>query len=170
MRVIGVLLALVAAPLVTSAAQSPKSRGQGHNEAHCAARAAKHPGKDNNKCEPAPLPPPPPSACAVTSPSTAGSLYVEGQVFLDVDPWPGLAGWCVVLTGPVNAVALTDASGSYRFTGLPTGFYTVCEVVPSGWLQSFPTEGAACPGGGFGYSFTLEYNTGWNNFYNSQMP
>lgn len=75
-----------------------------------------------------------------------------------------------MLTGPVNAVAKTDASGSYIFTGLPEGTYTVCEVVPSGWQQSYPTDGAACPGGGFGYSFYLEYNAGWNHFYNTQMP
>jgi SdrD B-like protein len=171
MRIIGVLLALVAVPLMASTAQGQTNRGQGHNDQHCAMRAAKHSGKEINKCEaPAPLPPPA-AGCTVTPPSNAGNLSIEGQVFLDVDPWPGLAGWCVVLTGPVNATAMTDASGSYSFTGLPDGTYTVCEVLPSGWQQTFPTDGAACSNGAFGWSFELVgYSAGLVSFFNSQTP
>src|SRR2546422_4131782 len=36
-------------------------------------------------------------------------------------PWPGLQDWCVQLSGPVSATAVTDASGNYLFSGLPAG-------------------------------------------------
>jgi hypothetical protein len=166
MRVIGVLLTLVTVPLMTSAAQSPKSRGQGHNEVHCAARIAKHPGKVINKCEK--VPPPPSTACAVTPPSTAGTLFISGDVWLDIDPWPGLAGWCVELTGRVNATAMTDAAGRFLFDGLPEGLYTVCAVLPSGWAQAFPTEGSTCRTGGFGWEFQLAGYPAGVSFYVSQ--
>jgi hypothetical protein len=78
-------------------------------------------------------------------------------VFQDASPFPGLANWCVNLTGPVSGVAVSDAGGNYTFTGLPAGTYTVCEVIQSGWHQTYPPAsqgGATCPAG-FGYSFTL---------------
>ena len=61
------------------------------------------------------------------------------------------------LSGPVTAVAITDASGNYTFSGLPPGAYTVCEEVQTGWHVTFPPApqgGATCPNG-FGYGFTL---------------
>lgn len=80
---------------------------------------------------------------------------IQGQVFQDVAPaFPGLANWSVDLSGPVSAVALTDAAGNYTFSGLPAGTYTICEELQTGWHQTFPTSGAACPGG-LGYSFTI---------------
>jgi uncharacterized repeat protein (TIGR01451 family) len=35
---------------------------------------------------------------------------------------------------------VTDEDGKYRFDNLPTGNYTICEVVPTGWSQTFPGE------------------------------
>src|SRR5439155_15751118 len=127
------------------------NNGVGHNDAHCAARAALHAGKDINKCDPAPapppvvdppagdppppplpppLPPPPPppptSGGCVTSGPSGGTASIDGQVFVDADPWSGLVGWCVELNGPISATAVTDASGNYWFSGLPAGVYTVC--------------------------------------------
>lgn len=114
--------------------------------------------------------PPPPPSCPVTAPSTAGSLYIEGQVLLDASPWPGLADWCIHLTGTVDAVVLTLASGNYRFTGLPSGTYTVCEDVKAGWVETFPTSGTACPTG-FGWSFPLNgASASFNNFWNVTAP
>src|SRR5207244_8524997 len=69
--------------------------------------------------------------CSVTAPSTSGALTIDGRVQLGADPWPGLANWCIELTGTVTATMLTDGSGNYTFTGLPDGTYTVCEVVRS---------------------------------------
>jgi hypothetical protein len=50
----------------------------------------------------------------------------------------GLAGWTIQLTGPVNQTTTTGANGSYSFTGLPPGTYTVAEVLQSGWTRTFP--------------------------------
>src|SRR5690242_4251553 len=66
MRVLIVALALVATPFVAGVSQ-----GLGHDAAHCARRAEQHPGKDINKCDPAPNPSPAPGpSCAALSGST----------------------------------------------------------------------------------------------------
>src|SRR5919198_4871118 len=165
MRVVVVLLALVAMPCMASFAQGLPGKSSCVNGKSVTSRSAQGtlsshqglcapqdppppPGPDP---QPDPQPPPPPSpapTCAVTPPSTAGSSSIDGQVFLDQSPWSGLASWCVQLFGPVNATTLTDASGNYNFTGLPGGDYTVCQVVASGWQQTFPSSAAgACPNG-----------------------
>ncbi|GAB6185874.1 GEVED domain-containing protein [Thermopirellula anaerolimosa] len=40
-----------------------------------------------------------------------------------------------------------DETGFYQFTGLFAGSYTVREVVPSGWIQTYPTAGLVLPDG-----------------------
>jgi hypothetical protein len=65
---------------------------------------------------------------------------------------PGLPGWCVQLlngSGTVLGSLLTDAAGNYSFTGLPDGTYSVCEVLQSGWTQTFPAAPTSA-----GYTFT----------------
>jgi hypothetical protein len=54
----------------------------------------------------------------------------------------------------MGASMSTDGNGVYTFSGLPAGTYTICEVVQVGWVQTFPGQGTACPGG-HGYTFTL---------------
>ncbi len=103
---------------------------------------------------PPPPPPPPTSGCVATGPLGLGSSSIDGQVFQDASPWPGLANWCVQLSGTVTANAVTDASGNYMFSGLPDGTYVVCEAVQTGWVETFPSNGASCASG-FGWSFTL---------------
>jgi len=103
-----------------------------------------------------PPPPPPPTSgggCVNSAPS-GGTGSIDGQVFVDASPWPGLAGWCVEVSGPVSATAVTDASGNYLFSGLPAGTYTVCETVQTGWHESFPTSGPGCATG-FGWTITV---------------
>ena len=183
MRVLVVLVGLVATPFLAGVSQQLKTNnGVGHNDAHCAMRANLHPGTtDFNKCPP---PTPATggggtgggdtggttggttggstggtgggtSGTCVSSPSGTGTASIDGQVFLDAAPsWPGLAGWCVGLSGPVSATAVTDASGNYLFSGLPAGTYTVCETVQSGWHQTFPTSGPPCATG-FGWTITV---------------
>lgn len=177
MRAFTVLLALVATPFLAGVSQQLKTNnGQGHDAAHCAKRAAQHPGKDINKCDPPvtqpPVdppagdppggdppsgdPPPPPTSggACVNSGSAGGTASIDGQVFVDASPWPGLQGWCVQANGPVSASAVTDASGNYLFSGLPAGTYTVCETVQAGWHQTFPTSGPSCANG-FGWTITV---------------
>jgi len=103
-----------------------------------------------------PPPPPPPTSgggCVNSGPA-GGTASIDGQVFVDASPWTGLAGWCVEVSGPVSATAVTDASGNYLFSGLPAGTYTVCETVQTGWHESFPTSGPGCATG-FGWTITV---------------
>ena len=63
---------------------------------------------------------------------------------------PGLANWVIHLfgtDGKGNAVSrydTTDIAGKYEFASLVPGDYTVCEVLKTGWYQSFPKAGANC--------------------------
>jgi subtilisin-like proprotein convertase family protein len=57
----------------------------------------------------------------------------------------GLAGWTIYLDADGNGQldsgelsTVTDIDGNYAFTGLPAGDYTVAEVLPTGWEQTFP--------------------------------
>ena len=166
MRALTVLLALAATPFLAGVAQQPvkTNNGLGHDAAHCAARTAQHPGKTINKCDPAPTagdppppvvnPPPVSGGGCVSSGPAGGTASIDGQVFVDASPWPGLQNWCVTVSGPVNATAVTDASGNYLFPGLPAGTYTVCEAVQAGWHQTFPTSGPACATG-LGWTITV---------------
>jgi len=62
----------------------------------------------------------------------------------------GLAGWTIYLDSNDNEQldggepsTTTDAYGHYAFTGLGPGSYSVREVIPAGWLQTYP--GASTP-------------------------
>ena len=111
---------------------------------------------------PPPLPPPPPpvtSGGCVSSAPAGGTASIDGQVFVDASPWPGLQGWCVQASGPVTVTAVTDASGNYLFSGLPAGTYTICETVQSGWHQTFPGSGPTCATG-LGWTETVRAGDG----------
>jgi hypothetical protein len=59
----------------------------------------------------------------------AGELGIEGAtVFLDTNRNGALDGGETATT--------TAADGSYEFTGLATGDYTVAQILPTGWLQT----------------------------------
>ena len=57
---------------------------------------------------------------------------------------PGLEGWTVRLMKNRAELAgtVTSADGSYSFTGIVPGSYTVEETAQAGWLQTYP----AAPG------------------------
>jgi hypothetical protein len=64
--------------------------------------------------------------------------------------------------GTIHQHTTTAADGSYGFS-VPAGIYTVCETVPEGFDQTFPTEGADCTGhepsdriGPTGHHFEIE--------------
>jgi len=184
MRVLIALAALVTIPFAVSVAQG---QGQGHDAAHCAARTAKHPSKDINKCPaPAQTPPPPvqppvdppqppvePPACAVSS-SLSGPLSIVGRV-QDAATGNGLGNWCITITevsGLGSATAVTDPSGNYSFAGVPDGEYLTCEVMKAGWQQTFPTVmfgGVPCASG-LGWDFPMwGMDASFVNFKNSQL-
>ena len=193
MRVLTVLLALVAMPLLTSTAQEveggrrvresdkPAVKAERHSlrsntvrdgeadEARCEAEdeeqeVVRHDVK--HACAPTDLPPPPPPP-----PPPSGSYVISGQVYLDATPFNGLSGWTVTLSGAVTRSATTDGLGNYSFTGLPAGTYQVCELVKTGYHETWPdaTAGPSCSTGGFGWSVTLSAtipNAGGNSFGN----
>ncbi len=53
---------------------------------------------------------------------------------------PGMEGWTIELLQEeqVIATAVTDGNGTYAFSELSTGTYTVREVQQQGWSQTFP--------------------------------
>jgi large repetitive protein len=57
----------------------------------------------------------------------------------------GISGVSITLGGTAGAVATTNASGAYTFTGLMAGTYSLSESQPSGWLDGIDTIGT--PGG-----------------------
>jgi hypothetical protein len=127
---------------------------------------------DATGCPVQPPSPPPSSGCVATGPLGLGSSSIDGQVFQDASPWPGLANWCVQLTelnGAVSATAVTDAAGNYMFSGLPDGTYLVCEVLQSGWVETFPSSGAACANT-IGWSFTLSSGGSASFIYFGNLP
>ncbi|NLE59074.1 MAG: hypothetical protein GX616_11980, partial [Planctomycetes bacterium] len=57
------------------------------------------------------------------------------------DGEPGLAGWEITLmSGDLVLKTTTAADGSYVFTNLPPGAYTVAETQQPGWTQTFPAD------------------------------
>jgi hypothetical protein len=183
MRVLRVLLALVAIPFVAGVSQEP-FKDPKNCGAHLAragevlAHGGRHGVMDrpcgSTETPPTPTPEPVPLACQVSQPAPMGTLSITGKVSEGADPWGPLAGWCIQLTGTVTATAMTDAFGNYRFAGLPDGTYTICEVLQSGWQQTFPTAltgGSQCPGNTFGWTFPLMgFSGSFVNFNNIVAP
>ena len=86
---------------------------------------------------------------------------ISGTVFYDMSydglrdtEEPGIENWNVLLSGPVNATTVTDATGGYSFTGLPAGTYTICEAQRFAWMQTAPPDPSGCTSG-FGYTIVI---------------
>ena len=171
MRVLLVLLALVATPLVANAqgqsgsnqnrqregrsarssrpAVAPRAAapaaGAGARNDNCSQQEGQHEG--NNSCDapppPAPPPPPPPPTASCSGlAAPAGDVSITGGVFRGN---AGLANWCVQLyaNGVLVGDTKSNASGAYAFNSIAAGAYLVCLVVQPGFVQTFPT---AMPG------------------------
>lgn len=157
MRVRMLVVALIATPLLASvsAAQGQSKSDHADNRVKVCEKLPATNGKSGKprhmprKCVPD-VPPP-------VTPPVDGIAEIHGMAFNDVDGSGAydnndtpLAGVVVVLSGTVGASTTTGADGSYSFTLLPIGNYTVCAT--SGKVQSAPSSGPACAGGASGYA------------------
>jgi uncharacterized repeat protein (TIGR01451 family) len=82
--------------------------------------------------------------------SIAGNVYHDANNNGIFDPGEsGIGGVAVTLSGPVNTSVFTNPDGSYNFSGLPPGQYTVVETQPSPWTDGIDTLGtvAGIPNG-----------------------
>lgn len=164
-RMLAVLSALIATPLLYAAAQgnqSPSDKcavADANRSANASADKENLPSAtlgERRGCSPvppappAPPPPPPPS----------GSVTITGKIYNNITGRPGLAGWVVTVSGPYTTSAVTDAFGVYTFSSLPAGTYAICQVLQSGWTQTMPTVGTQCTSTTMGYLFTLAENSG----------
>ncbi|MBM3212640.1 hypothetical protein FJZ33_10495, partial [Candidatus Poribacteria bacterium] len=91
---------------------------------------------------------------------------VNGDGEWTISSEPGISGWEIRLEGPdgMSAMAVTGPDGSYCFTDLPSGIYTVRETLKEEWVQTYPAipgshvinleEGESVCGVNFGNSLT----------------
>lgn len=162
MRVLMVLVALVATPVLVGVAQDLGQSATKAADAGRCATADEHrspslwensgqpddkKGRDRVGCAPvAPAP-----VCGVAP--AAGTSSISGWALLGQEPFGGIAGWCVTLSGAASGSAGTDGSGKYVFGSVPSGTYLVCLAVPPGWTQTSPSSGTLCPAGPDGRAF-----------------
>jgi serine-aspartate repeat-containing protein C/D/E len=119
------------------------------------------------------------------------SCYIDGYKFHDLNAdgiWqlgadgepntgdageePTLSGWTIELDGTngVTDTTTTDENGYFRFDSLSDATYTVSEVCPSDWIQSYPAPNPAASCGDNTHSFDINLTTpnGSGNFGNYQ--
>src|SRR5659263_673999 len=86
----------------------------------------------------------------VVNPISSATGSISGMKFNDLNNnsikdtgEPGLEGSTILLTitGGSTATMTTDANGSYTFSNLTPGNYTVAEVIKPDWKQTFPANG-----------------------------
>lgn len=171
MRVLTVLVALMAMPVLVGVAQDRgQSATKAADEGRCAVaddhrsptswensgRPEDKKGRDRVGCSPV-APIAPAAACSVAPAGEPSSItgWVEELVSSTLRRVPG---WCVQLSGAASGSALTDGSaltlGNYGFWNLSSGTYLVCLDVPPTHSQTVPSSGPLCPSGNYGRSFT----------------
>nr|WP_175265962.1 SdrD B-like domain-containing protein [Methanothrix thermoacetophila] len=77
-----------------------------------------------------------------------GKLDVSGYKFNDLNGngnWdtgePGIEGWTIYLSDGTTTISTTTGSdGSYSFTNLPAGKYTITEEERAGWSRTLPAD------------------------------
>jgi hypothetical protein len=113
-----------------------------------------------------------------------GSVY--GQIFNDAndngvkdDSETVMTNVAVILSNTTDTSApqvmtTTNDVGTFGFTDLTAGSYTVCEVLPTAtpaWNQTNSADGFDCGNGVKGYEVTVSADIQWNkNFLNYQAP
>ncbi|HZW10933.1 MAG TPA: GC-type dockerin domain-anchored protein [Phycisphaerales bacterium] len=88
-----------------------------------------------------------PGSLAVDPTCCSNGSTLSGQKWNDLngdglwgDGEPALAGWTINLSD--GSSTTTDSNGYYYFNDLDAGTYTVTETQQSGWVQTYPAEGA----------------------------
>ncbi len=75
--------------------------------------------------------------------SIAGCVYNDQNNNGAIDSGePTLNNWEITLTNGATNQTQTSIGGCYTFAGLEDDTYTISEIVPNGWLQTYPTNGA----------------------------
>jgi hypothetical protein len=159
MRVLKILVALLATPVLVAVSQSGGQAATGASAAgRCATadeqRSSSAPvhqdkqGRPRVGCSPAAaavvtpppasLPPPPPA----DQPPATASIDVGVYYVSPFAPKLPLPGFAVVISGPMPYTGVTDNAGRVLVTGLPPGAYVACQLLPAGWGQDAPTGGA----------------------------
>ncbi|MDE0866347.1 MAG: carboxypeptidase regulatory-like domain-containing protein [Rubripirellula sp.] len=85
--------------------------------------------------------------CELLGAELAGTVFgdLDGDCRFD-ESETGIAGVALDLyneSGQFVGQTLTDANGTYRFSGLAAGLYSVRETQPAGWLQGHQAAGSA---------------------------
>ena len=164
MRVRMLLVAMIATPLLASVSQAQSKAEHVNNRFKVCEKLA--PAKNKKDKEVAfnserrvpkkcvPLDPPP-----VTPPS-GGIAEVHGMAFTDANAngvFDGgdspLAGAPIQLIGSTGGSTVSGADGTYAFTGVVVGMYTLCAV--GGQPQTAPSSGPTCPTGSPGYAVEI---------------
>jgi hypothetical protein len=79
----------------------------------------------------------------------------------DTGEEPTLSGWTIDLYNASDvlvAETTTDANGYFRFNDLSDGTYTIQEVCPTGWYQSYPSPNPATTCGDNTHTFVVDIN------------
>jgi hypothetical protein len=156
------LVAMIATPLLANVAQAQGKAEHANNRFKVCERTNAKNKKDKEvafnserrepkKCVPAGPPP-------VTPPS-GGLAEVHGMAFTDANNNgvfdsgdSPLAGVPILLVGS-SATTTSGADGTFGFTGVAVGMYTLCAV--GGQSQSTPSGGPVCPTGSSGYAIEI---------------
>lgn len=162
MRVRMLLVAMIATPLLASVSQAQGKAEHVNNRFKVCERtnpknkqdkeiAFNSERREPKKCVPAGPPP-------VTPPSVGlgevhGIVYTDANNngYFDVGESP-LAGVPIQLIGS-SASTTSGADGSFAFSGVLVGTYTLCAV--GGQPQSAPSSGPTCPTGSSGYTIDI---------------
>jgi len=156
-RSLVVVLALALSPLVARVASAQSDTSSSTTKCFSKDRGGNpSPQGDSSRTKKdcVPTPPPPPPATGVTT--VTGFLFFDLNKNGSFDPDEvGISGFNVQITGNgITQTVMTNGDGSYSFTGLSAGSYTICALPPSGWSQTGPASGGTCANGTIGITIS----------------